>query len=200
MSKSRNTTTISRQRSLIIAWLKTRGVKFPNCPKTNLLLQVSETHLGIETGTSSTKRRRLAAIATAVSDRQPLPTARRSIQAAPSRTRGFGTPQARPANGAVISEGAIKAFYKSYDWRRVRYDILRANDGRCELCGRGKHNGIILNIDHIKPLRLNWHLRLSPLNLQVLCNECNHGKGNRDTTDWRPQRLTTMTSASAMAR
>ena len=200
MSKSRNTATISRQRSLIIAWLKTRGVKFPNCPKTNLLLQVAETHLGIENGTSSTKRRRLAAIATAVSDRQPLSTARPTVQTASSRTREFRTPPAYSANGTAISEGAIKAFYKSYDWRRVRYDILRANNGRCELCGRSKHNGIILNIDHIKPLRLNWHLRLSPLNLQVLCNECNHGKGNRDMTDWRPQRRTTAASASVMAR
>ena len=143
MSKSRNTAAISRQRSLIIAWLKARGVKFPNCPKTSVLLQVAEAHLGIKTGASATKRRRLAAIATAVSDRQPVPAARGPIQTAPSRTREFGTPQANSANGAVISEGAIKEFYKSYDWRRVRYDILRANDGRCELCGRTKHNGII---------------------------------------------------------
>ena len=199
MNKLRNGASVSKQRSLIIAWLKARGVTFPNCPKTNILLQVAEVHLGIKTGTSATKRRRLAAIATAVSDRQPLPVARRTVQPASSRTRKFGTPQAYSANDVVIAEGAIKEFYKSYDWRRVRYDILRANNGRCELCGRSKHDGIILNIDHIKPLRLNWHLRLSPLNLQVLCNECNHGKGNRDTTDWRPQRRMTVASASAFA-
>lgn len=79
------------------------------------------------------------------------------------------------------------AFYKSADWRRVRYDVLRNNDGRCELCGVSKHDGARLNVDHIKPLRLHWQLRLNPANLQVLCGQCNHGKGNRDDTDWREE-------------
>ena len=30
------------------------------------------------------------------------------------------------------------------------------------------------------------HLALKLTNLQVLCGDCNAGKGNRDTTDWRP--------------
>ena len=76
-------------------------------------------------------------------------------------------------------------FYKSYDWRKVRYDALKAGDGKCQLCGRGRHDGIILNVDHIISLRTNWKLRADLSNLQVLCNECNHGKGNRDSTDWR---------------
>lgn len=29
-------------------------------------------------------------------------------------------------------------------------------------------------------------LALSMDNLQVLCGDCNHGKGNWDVTDWRP--------------
>jgi len=80
-----------------------------------------------------------------------------------------------------------KKFYESYQWRAIRYDALKKNNGCCELCGRSKHDGIILHVDHIKSLRLFWHLRLDPNNLQVLCNECNHGKGNRDFTDWRPR-------------
>lgn len=79
------------------------------------------------------------------------------------------------------------AFYQSYDWRVARYDALKANDGRCQLCGRDRTHGIILHVDHIKPLKKYWHLRLDPTNLQVLCNECNHGKGNRDETDWRSE-------------
>jgi len=61
------------------------------------------------------------------------------------------------------------------------------NDGRCELCGQGKHEGQILNVDHIKPVRLFWKLRLDPENAQVLCGDCNCGKGNRDETDWREE-------------
>ena len=76
-------------------------------------------------------------------------------------------------------------FYKSYDWRKVRYDALVAADGKCQLCGRCKHDGIILNVDHIISLRKDWKRRADITNLQVLCNECNHGKGNRDSTDWR---------------
>lgn len=82
-------------------------------------------------------------------------------------------------------EDKYTEFYKSYDWRKVRYDALKAADGKCQLCGRAKHDGIILNVDHIISLRTNWKLRADILNLQVLCHECNHGKGNRDATDWR---------------
>jgi len=76
-------------------------------------------------------------------------------------------------------------FYQSAPWRMVRYDAYEKNDGRCECCGRSAKEGIYLNCDHIKPLREFWKLRLDPENLQILCNECNHGKGNRYSTDWR---------------
>ena len=62
---------------------------------------------------------------------------------------------------------------------------LKENDGRCECCGRGRNDGIILHVDHIKPRKKYPELALDPKNLQVLCNECNHGKGNWDETDWR---------------
>ena len=83
----------------------------------------------------------------------------------------------------------ITAFYKTAEWKRVRYDALAANDGRCELCGISKHEGAVLNVDHIRPLRLHWDRRLDPSNLQVLCGSCNQGKGNRDDTDWREPSL-----------
>ena len=41
----------------------------------------------------------------------------------------------------------VAAFYRSAEWKRLRYDALQANDGRCELCGQGKHEGQILNVD-----------------------------------------------------
>lgn len=44
-------------------------------------------------------------------------------------------------------------------------------------------------VDHIKPLSKFWHLRLERSNLQVLCDECNMGKGAWDETDHRPVEL-----------
>ena len=76
-------------------------------------------------------------------------------------------------------------FLQSYEWRRVRYEALRINDGRCELCGSGKSDGVQLNVDHIRPRKKYPELALDLTNLQVLCGPCNHGKGNWDETDWR---------------
>ena len=96
----------------------------------------------------------------------------------------------RPLTGRRLSEAAkdkCKAFYQSYEWAAVRMDALEQNDGRCECCGRNKHDGVTLNVDHIKPLRKYWNLRKDPNNLQVLCGLCNKGKGNRYETDWRQE-------------
>jgi 5-methylcytosine-specific restriction endonuclease McrA len=36
----------------------------------------------------------------------------------------------------------------------------------------------VMHVDHIKPRRKYPHLALVFDNLQVLCHDCNHGKGN----------------------
>lgn len=76
-------------------------------------------------------------------------------------------------------------FYDSPAWQRLRYDALRRANGCCELCGMSKADGVIIQVDHIKPRSLFPHLELEPSNLQVLCKPCNLGKSNRDATDWR---------------
>ena len=76
-------------------------------------------------------------------------------------------------------------FYTSDAWRQVRYFALVANNGRCECCGSGKHDGVILHVDHIKPRSLYPEYALDPANLQVLCADCNLGKRAHDDTDWR---------------
>ena len=77
------------------------------------------------------------------------------------------------------------AFYRSYEWRQLRYSILLKYGRRCMCCGQTPAHGVTMHVDHIKSLRKNWDLRLDADNLQVLCEVCNHGKGNSDETDWR---------------
>lgn len=76
-------------------------------------------------------------------------------------------------------------FLETYEWRRIRYKALKKSNGKCQLCGRSPKDGIILNVDHINPRKTHPEFALSIGNLQVLCHDCNHGKGNADNTDWR---------------
>jgi len=78
-------------------------------------------------------------------------------------------------------------FLQSYAWRKVRYEILKLHGRRCMCCGRTPGDNRQVHVDHIKPRRKHPELALDPSNLQILCNECNHGKGNWDETDWRPK-------------
>jgi 5-methylcytosine-specific restriction endonuclease McrA len=83
---------------------------------------------------------------------------------------------------------ASPEFLRTPEWRRVRYDALRANDGRCELCGRNKHQlppGEHLEVDHIRSRKARPDLALALTNLAVLCSADNAGKGNRHSDDWR---------------
>lgn len=76
-------------------------------------------------------------------------------------------------------------FLKTYEWRRVRKYVLVKYGGKCMCCGKSVADGIVLNVDHIEPRKTHPELALDKNNLQILCNECNHGKGNWNTTDWR---------------
>ena len=95
----------------------------------------------------------------------------------------------RYAHGWTARFIASPAFLQTPEWGRVRYDALRANDGRCELCGRSKHQlppGEHLNVDHVRSRRARPDLALEVTNLAVLCSADNAGKGNRyDGDDWR---------------
>ena len=64
---------------------------------------------------------------------------------------------------------------------------LKKHGAVCACCGASPATGAVMNVDHIKPRRLFPELALDVDNLQVLCEPCNHGKGNWDMTDWRRQ-------------
>ena len=77
------------------------------------------------------------------------------------------------------------AFLVSYQWRRKRMEVLTKHGARCQCCGVTPEQGAVMHVDHIKPRSKFPALALDIDNLQVLCDACNHGKGNWDTTDWR---------------
>lgn len=76
-------------------------------------------------------------------------------------------------------------FYKTDEWREVRYRALKLHGGCCQCCGARPSPGHPLHIDHIKPRSKFPELELDLNNLQVLCEDCNLGKRAWDDTDWR---------------
>ena len=80
---------------------------------------------------------------------------------------------------------STRDFLETYEWRKVRMQVLVKYGPRCMCCGATPQTGAVMNVDHIKPRLTHPELALDPENLQILCSECNHGKGNWNTTDWR---------------
>ena len=74
-------------------------------------------------------------------------------------------------------------FFESRAWRELRYQALLTYGAICMACGRSDCE---VHVDHIKPRSKFPELALDITNLQVLCEDCNLGKGTWDETDWRP--------------
>jgi 5-methylcytosine-specific restriction endonuclease McrA len=91
---------------------------------------------------------------------------------------------ARPGRNGCASRKP-RAF--TIPWRKVRYQFLRTQPRplRCAVCGRSAADGVTLCVDHMKSVKRYPELRLSLLNLQVLCGPCNAGKGSEFADDWR---------------
>lgn len=105
---------------------------------------------------------------------------KRQIRVHDRSPRPVKSRKAKPSTG-VTSD----AFLSTYAWRKLRMEALKKYGPRCQCCGATPADGAVMNVDHIKP-RKKWpSLALDLNNLQVLCHDCNHGKGNWDETDWR---------------
>jgi 5-methylcytosine-specific restriction endonuclease McrA len=74
-------------------------------------------------------------------------------------------------------------FYASWEWKKLRFEVLKAYGAVCMLCNSTDH----IVVDHIKPRSKYPHLQLVFENMQVLCDACNKGKSNDDETDFRPK-------------
>jgi hypothetical protein len=84
------------------------------------------------------------------------------------------------------ANGGERDFFDSNAWQRLRFEVLAESEGCCVLCGRSyREHGVAIEVDHIKPRSRFPALALVKDNLQVMCFDCNRGKSNRDTTDWR---------------
>ncbi len=59
----------------------------------------------------------------------------------------------------------------------LRYDILKRDGFRCQICGATQADGVQLHVDHIIPVSKGG--KSIPSNLQTLCSRCNIGKGNK---------------------
>lgn len=94
-------------------------------------------------------------------------------------------PKSRPVAPVKAFDG--EDFYKSREWREIRVKVLERYKCSCMMCGRSPQaHGIVIHVDHIKPISRNPSLALNIENLQILCEDCNLGKGNRYQTDYRP--------------
>lgn len=92
-------------------------------------------------------------------------------------------------NSSLIDENTINQYnnYRFSSKRRptkrqslsksLRYDVLKRDNFRCQLCGRTSQDGVKLEIDHIIPISKGGTDDIS--NLQTLCFDCNRGKSNK---------------------
>ena len=64
---------------------------------------------------------------------------------------------------------------------QLRYDIMKRDGFRCQLCGRSQADGVKLHVDHIKPVSKGG--KTIPSNLRTLCEQCNLGKKDKYDPD-----------------
>ena len=57
----------------------------------------------------------------------------------------------------------------------IRYNVLRRDGFRCQICGATAKDGVKLHVDHIRPVSKGGRTEMS--NLRTLCERCNMGKG-----------------------
>lgn len=93
---------------------------------------------------------------------------------------------AQPEQRDLASREDCMAFYKTTEWRGVRDKVLAVFGRTCLACGKSEADGVIINVDHIRPLKRYWHMRLDVENLQPICAACNRAKGSRSEIDLRP--------------
>lgn len=85
----------------------------------------------------------------------------------------------------VIGNLPSKKFYQSSEWKALRYAAIKEYGRTCSCCGAEYEKSKRIHVDHIKPRSIFPEFALSMHNVQVLCSDCNEGKSNFTSDDWR---------------
>jgi 5-methylcytosine-specific restriction endonuclease McrA len=91
----------------------------------------------------------------------------------------------QPYSHPELGTDEYSKFFQSTAWRQLRYLALKNTEGTCQCCGSKASDGVQIHVDHIFPRSRYPQLQLSLDNIQVLCSDCNVGKGDWGTEDWR---------------
>jgi hypothetical protein len=177
-------------RAKALAYLASQGENISQQGlKDNVLALAVLRYLGIKPRTKGKKKNQVTKLRTQVIEALGVkPVDGRGIRPRPV---SMWDPRPFDADHVVIplrskpTQQQIDKFYASWEWKRLRYDFIKDKDRRCGCCGATPEDGARIVVDHVKPIRLFWGLRLDKKNLQLLCDDCNMGKGSRDQTDWR---------------
>lgn len=97
----------------------------------------------------------------------------------------FGFYKPNPPSVCITTINGKDDFLSSPQWKKLRMEALVKYGNRCQCCGTSPKYGAVINVDHIKPRKKFPELALDINNLQILCGDCNQGKGNWNQTDWR---------------
>lgn len=65
--------------------------------------------------------------------------------------------------------------------QKIRFEVFKRDHFRCQYCGKGVNDGVILEVDHIHPVAEGGTNDI--INLITACRECNGGKGARLLSD-----------------
>lgn len=74
----------------------------------------------------------------------------------------------------AIKQGDVKRFYKSREWRRKRWQILRRDNYECQKCKKEGRYHKAETVHHIKHLKDCPELALVDSNLVSLCFNCHN--------------------------
>ena len=94
-----------------------------------------------------------------------------------------------PEGAAVIIGLPAAKFYKTPEWRAIRYQAFRKYGPKCMVCGRTRDDGIAMHVAHIRHRVIFPELALDIRNLQILCEDCNVGQDVVYADDWRPRKV-----------
>lgn len=81
-----------------------------------------------------------------------------------------------------------RAWYKTKQWRQLRWSILMRDLFTCQRCGRIEADTSQLVADHRVPHRGNEALFWDAGNIQCLCKSCHDGAKQREEAAARPSR------------